>query len=108
MKKNRLKLAFGFFIGLVTLCLTAGIYFLESTYFGNFVKKAMIERAPKTLGISGDFSNIKLYFFPPGIGFANPKVQIQKENISKLFTLCFLLSFNSRFHFFLYIDLIRR
>ena len=84
MKKKKLKIAFGVFFGLVTVSLAGGVMFLESSYFGNFVKKIILERAPKTLGVVGDFSNLKLYLFPPGIGFANPKVQIQKDNITKL------------------------
>ena len=84
MKKKKLKLAFAFFFGIVGISLLAGILFLESQYFANIVKKAISERAPKSLGIVGDFNNVKLYFFPPGIGLANPKVQIQKNNVSKL------------------------
>ena len=84
MKKKKFKIAFGIFFGLVSVTAAGGVLFLESPYFGSIVKKLIFERAPKTMGIEGDFSNIKLYFFPPGIGFVNPKVQIRKENISKV------------------------
>jgi len=83
MKKRKLKIAFGIFFGLVTLSLVGGVVFLESSYFGKLVKKIILERAPKTLGVTADFNNLKLYLFPPGIGFANPKVQIQRDNIIK-------------------------
>jgi translocation and assembly module TamB len=84
MKKKKLNFAFAIFFSLVSVSLFAGVMFLESDYFAGIVKKTISERSPKSLGVVGDFDNIKLYFFPPGIGVTSPRVKVQKNNISKL------------------------
>ena len=99
MKKKKLSLAFGFFFALVGMSLLVGVMFLESQYFANLIKKTISERSPKSLGIVGDFNNVKLYFFPPGIGLTSPKVQVQKNNISKLPIEAAIEADELRFHF---------
>jgi hypothetical protein len=83
MKKKKLKLAFGFFLGLVTASLFIGIRFLESERFAGMVKEFISKKSPDAFGLKGDFSNLKLYFFPPGIGITNPQLNIQKNNVLK-------------------------
>ncbi len=84
MRNRKLKFAFGFFFGVVAASIYAGVSFLESGRFAGIVKQFIRERSPQALGISGDFSNVDLYFFPPGIGVSNPKVNVSRENVSKL------------------------
>src|SRR5689334_5673122 len=81
---KRLKFAFWILAGVMALAAVGGVMYLESARFANTVKKLISDRSPEQLGIVGDFSNLKLYFFPPGIGVANPKIHIRRENISKL------------------------
>ena len=84
MRTNKLKLAFVTFFALAAVGLTSGIGYLQSESFANSIKKMISERSPQKLGVVGDFSNLKLYFFPPGIGVASPKIKIFKENISRI------------------------
>lgn len=62
----------------------AGVQYLESEKFAGFVKKLLSDRSPQRLGVSGDFSNLRLYFFPPGVGIENPKIKVEKDNVSKI------------------------
>ncbi len=83
MKKKKLKLAIGFFLGIVTASFIGGIQFLESGRFAGIVKEFISKKSPEAFGLKGDFSNLKLYFFPPGIGITNPQLNIQKNNVLK-------------------------
>lgn len=83
MKTNKLKFAFGFFFGVVAASLSLGVTFLESERFAGMAKKFIRDRSPDTLGITADFSNLKLYFFPPGVGVSNAKVSVLRNNVSK-------------------------
>lgn len=83
-RKQKLKIAFGVFFGLAVTGLTSGVLYLESERFGRTVKRMISERSPRKIGVVGDFSNLKLYFFPPGVGVANPKLKVAKDNISNL------------------------
>jgi hypothetical protein len=84
MIRNKLKVAFLTFLGIAGFGLMSGILYLESESFANSVKRMISERSPQKLGVVGDFSNLKLYFFPPGIGIASPKIQVSKDNITQL------------------------
>ena len=84
MIRKKLKVALFTFLGIAGLGLVSGIFYLQSESFANSVKKMISARSPQKLGVVGDFSNLKLYFFPPGIGVASPTIQISKENISQI------------------------
>ena len=84
MKKKKLKIAFLSFLTIALGGLISGVVYLESGSFAGSVKRMISARSPEQFGIVGDFSNLKLYFFPPGIGIANPKIHIAKENITKI------------------------
>ncbi|MBS1959655.1 MAG: translocation/assembly module TamB domain-containing protein [Bdellovibrionales bacterium] len=82
--QRRLKTAFLILTGIIAGTVIGGVLYLESERFASVVKRLISQRSPEQLGIVGDFSNLKLYFFPPGVGVANPKIHINKENVSKL------------------------
>ncbi len=84
MIKVRLKYAFLTFFAIAGATLASSIIYLESESFAGFIKKMISERSPQKLGIVGDFSNLKFYFFPPGIGVASPKIKVSKNNISQI------------------------
>ena len=85
MKKNqRLKIAFLTFFGIAALGILWGVGYLESATFADSIKQMISERSPQKLGIVGDFSNLKLHLLPPAIGVENPKIRVERENISKL------------------------
>ncbi len=81
---SRLKLAVLSFLGLSVVTIGGGILYLESQSFGAVVKRMISERSPQKLGIIGDFSHLKVYFFPPGLGIANPKIHIEKKNVANI------------------------
>jgi len=83
-RKQKLKIAFGVFIGLTFSGIAAGMAYLESGRFADVVKQMISERSPQKLGIVGDFSHLKLYFFPPAIGVADPKMKLRQNNITHL------------------------
>jgi hypothetical protein len=83
-RTKKLKIAFGIFFGLTFTGLVGGVLYLESERFAQTVKRMISDRSPQKLGVVGDFTNLKLYFFPPGIGIANPKLKVQKENVTKV------------------------
>jgi translocation and assembly module TamB len=82
--KKKLKVALFTFLAIAGVAMTSGIIYLESGSFANEVKKMISERSPQKFGVVGDFSNLKLYFFPPGIGIASPKIKISKDNITQI------------------------
>ena len=81
---RKLRTAFLTFALIVGTATTGGILYLQSQSFGDFVKRLISERSPRKLGIIGDFSHLKLYLFPPGVGVVNPRIRIEKENVSRL------------------------
>jgi hypothetical protein len=82
--QKRLKTAFFILTSVIVMAAVGGVLYLESGRFAQTVKRLISERSPEQLGIVGDFTNLKLYFFPPGIGVANPKIHIRRQNISKI------------------------
>ncbi len=81
---SRLKIALLSFVAVTVTSVGGGVLYLESESFGRSVKRLISARSPQKLGVIGDFSHLKIYFFPPGIGIANPKIHIEKENIANL------------------------
>ncbi|MBU6153488.1 MAG: translocation/assembly module TamB domain-containing protein [Bdellovibrionales bacterium] len=81
---SRLKLAFLSFAAVTALSVGGGVLYLESELFGRAVKRMISARSPQKLGVIGDFSHLKIYFFPPGIGIANPRIHIERENIANI------------------------
>ncbi len=81
---SKTRIALFTFLALTILTVGGGILYLESESFGNAVKRVISERSPQKIGIVGDFTHLKIYFFPPGIGIANPKIRIDRENVASL------------------------
>lgn len=81
---SRLRIAFLTFFALSVVTIGGGILYLESQSFGSVVKRMISERSPQKLGVIGDFSHLKVYFFPPGLGIANPKIRIERKNVANI------------------------
>jgi len=81
---RKIKIALLSFLSLSAMMLAGGLLYLQSESFGNSVKQMISERSPRKLGVVGDFSNLKLYLFPPGVGVVNPKIHIERENVSQI------------------------
>ncbi len=76
MRKNPIIL---FFICVAILILGATLY-IQSATFANQLKRALEKYIPKNLGISGDFSNITIQIYPPGVGIVNPRIEASERN----------------------------
>ncbi len=84
MRFTRLRIAAFSFLLLTAATLGGGLAYLESGAFGNLIKRILSERSPKKLGITGEFSHLKIYFFPPGVGIADPKIRVARENLANI------------------------
>ena len=83
-KLSPLKTALFSLLAVTTAAIGGGILYLESESFGSAVKRMISERSPRKLGVVGDFSHLKIYFFPPGIGVANPRIRVSPDNVAHL------------------------
>jgi hypothetical protein len=81
---SKLKIAFLTFGVIVFGSVIGGVEYLESQRFANQVKQMISTHSDRNLGIVGDFSNLELHLFPPGLGVMNAAIHIDKDNISKL------------------------
>ncbi len=80
---RKLRIAFLTFLSLSVSAVGGGLLYLQSESFAGVIKRLISERSPRRLGIIGDFSNLHLYLFPPGVGVVNPKIRIERENVTK-------------------------
>jgi hypothetical protein len=70
---------------LLLAVLTVGsVIFIQSSAFARILKRAAVKYIPKNIGIDGDFSNLSVQLFPPGIAFVNPIVNVSEKNIADL------------------------
>jgi len=83
-KISKLKVAFISMISITVLSVCGGVLYLESESFGRTIKQMISARSPQKLGVIGDFSHLKIYFFPPGVGIANPKIHVERENVANI------------------------
>jgi hypothetical protein len=82
IKASKVKIALFAFLSLSAITITGGLLYLQSASFGNAIKQMISERSPRKLGVVGDFTNLNLHLFPPGVGVANPKIRIEKDNVT--------------------------
>ncbi|NDG84341.1 MAG: hypothetical protein EBX52_04790 [Proteobacteria bacterium] len=81
---SKVRIALFSLLALSSLTIGGGVLYLESESFGSAAKRMISERSPRKLGVVGDFSHLKIYFFPPGIGIENPKIRVERENVANL------------------------
>lgn len=84
MLRRRIKIAGAVFFVSVTALVLGALAYLQSEHFASVVKRLISDRAPTQLGVNGDFSTIKLHYFPPGIGVLNPKVRVSPDNVASI------------------------
>lgn len=84
LNKKKLRIAFALFLLLVASTVSGGVVYLQSASFATTLKVTLKKYFPKNLGIEGDFENLKLYMFPPGVGVGNLKVTLEENNIASL------------------------
>ncbi len=84
MLRRRIKIAGAVFFFSVTALVLGALAYLQGEHFASIVKQLISDRAPTQLGVNGDFSTIKLHYFPPGIGILNPKVRVSPDNVASI------------------------
>ncbi|MBC7387468.1 MAG: translocation/assembly module TamB domain-containing protein [Cryobacterium sp.] len=72
------------FFAILALIIGAIAIYLQSAPFARQVKRATAKYVPKNLGISGDFTNLSIQVFPPGIGVINPRIEVTQKNPASL------------------------
>lgn len=82
--QKKLRTAFFILASVIVTATSAGLLYLQSESFGQVVKRLISERSPRKLGIIGDFSHLNLYLFPPGVGVVDPRIRVERENVSHL------------------------
>ncbi len=66
---------------LVVCFLVAGILlFLQTPQFAGVLKSVATRYVPKDLGVTGDFTEISVQFYPPGFSLKNPKLWVKERN----------------------------
>ena len=80
MKKIVLNRATLIFIATFFFILMAATFFIQSEWFASQLEKKFSSLLPNDIGVNIQFEHIQVKFFPPGVSFLNPKVNIQKKN----------------------------
>lgn len=72
------------FSTIVTLLIVGALAYIQSASFARTLKRVAAKYIPNNLGIRGDFSNLSVRFFPPGIGIVGPKMVAAEKNVAGL------------------------
>ncbi len=78
------KRPFFIFISIISGLIFGLLWFTQSPQFAQVLKSFASKYVPKDLGISGDFSEISIKFFPPGFSLRNAKLQLGSRNLVQL------------------------
>ncbi|MGE0614318.1 MAG: translocation/assembly module TamB domain-containing protein [Bacteriovoracia bacterium] len=72
------------FLATVGGLVVGAILLVQSARFAETVKRALAKHVPKEWGISGDFKEFRVHFFPPGLSVTEPKVRLAEGNVLDL------------------------
>lgn len=75
-----MKRAFILFILVISLLVGSILTYLQSTSFARLTKNFIAQRLPSNLGIEGDFSELALKLFPPGVSIVKPTLKVSGKN----------------------------
>jgi hypothetical protein len=78
-----IKKPFLAFIGIVSTLIISLLWFTQSPQFAQVVKSIVARYVPKDLGVTADFSEIHIKFFPPGISLQNPNLHLGHKNFAQ-------------------------
>jgi hypothetical protein len=70
----------------IALLVVGSIWFIQSPQFAKVIKRLVARNLPGNIGIEGDFSELAIKFFPPGIAVKNPRLNATSHNIAGLQT----------------------
>ena len=77
----RLRRSFIFFNLIVATLVLGILVFIQSSQFATVLKTVAARYLPSDLGVSGDFSEISVRFYPPGFSLKNPKLWVNDRNL---------------------------
>src|SRR3954462_12994184 len=60
------------------------LWFIQSPRFARVAKNVAAKYLPKDMGVEGDFSELSVKLFPPGISLLNPKLAVRSHNVVNL------------------------
>src|SRR4051812_48082528 len=60
------------------------LWFIQSPRFAVVAKRVLAKYMPQDLGIVGDFSELSVKLFPPGISLLKPRLTVQARNVANL------------------------
>ncbi len=75
---------FFIFVSIVGLLIAGAIIFIQSPQFASLVKQVLAKNIRGDVGIEGDFSELEVGLFPPGLSMRNPRVKLKERNIAGL------------------------
>ncbi len=78
------KSPFLIFIMVVSALVGAAVGFIQSEAFARIVKKTVAQKLPAEMGVQGDFSDLSIALFPPGVSIKNPRLTLDSKNIFNL------------------------
>jgi hypothetical protein len=79
-RKIKRRKPFLVFIGIVSVLFLAATILLQSRPFAYLLTEIAFRSLPDHMGIEGEFSEIDIKLFPPGIDLHQPSIQISKQN----------------------------
>src|SRR5439155_909799 len=78
------KSPFLIFAAIVGMLVTGTLLFIQSARFAEVLKTAAARYVPKDMGIEGDFSELAVRMFPPGVSIKSLKIKLGRHNIVDL------------------------
>jgi uncharacterized protein involved in outer membrane biogenesis len=72
------------FTSIIFLLTVGSLAYIQSGSFARTLKRVVAKYVPTNLGIHGDFSNLSVRFFPPGIAIIHPKIRAVEKNVADL------------------------
>ena len=78
------KSPFLIFIAVIAILITSLVLFIQSTRFAGVVKRVAAKYVPSDIGIEGDFNELSVRLFPPGVSIQHPRLTVRSKNILNL------------------------
>ncbi|MEO7163282.1 MAG: translocation/assembly module TamB domain-containing protein, partial [Bdellovibrionia bacterium] len=78
------KKPFFIFVLIISGLISGLLWFTQSPQFARVLKSVASKYLPQDAGISGDFSEISINFFPPGFSLKNAEFQLGSRNLVQL------------------------
>ncbi len=78
------KRPFLVFILVIGILVAGVVGFIQSAQFATLLKRAAVRYLPSDLGVDGNFSELAIRMFPPGVSIRSPEITIRQGNFMNL------------------------